>query len=132
MRPLLLFKDKNCSVAAKRRLIKDAGEDFPLLMLLSFIDFSSMERSQKEIEDYFLYCEEMFSLYQKIGREILIPPKLVDGDEAMKILALKKKDEKLGNALKCLRQEQIDGNIESKKEAVAFLKKYKKNILDKK
>lgn len=128
LRPLLLFKEKKVSETAKRRLIRKAGEDFPLLMLLSFIDFSSMERTQKEIEEYYFYCEHMFALYEEIGREVLIPPKLVDGIEAMELLGLNRKDERLGNALKSLRQEQIDGKIKSRKEAVTFLKNYKKFI----
>ncbi|MFB3850326.1 MAG: HD domain-containing protein [Acidobacteriota bacterium] len=132
LRPLLLFKDKKVSETAKRRLIRESGEDFPLLMLLSFIDFSSMERTQREIEEYYYYCENMFSLYQDIGREIIIPPKLIDGLEAMDILGLKAKGQKLGNALKSLRQEQIDGKIKNRKEAVLFLKNYRKKFLDKK
>jgi len=132
LRPLLLFADKKSSKTAKRRLIREAGEDFPLLMLLSFIDFSSMKRTQKEIEEYYFYCENMFSLYEEIGRDIIIPPKLIDGLEAMEILGLKSKGEKLGYALKSLRQEQIDGKIKSRKEAVSFLKNYKKRFLNKK
>lgn len=132
MRPLLLFKEKNCSIRAKRRLIKDSGEDFPLLMVLSFIDFSTMMRSQKEIEEYYSFCEEMFSLYQKSAKEILFPPKLINGLEAMKILGLREKGPDLGSALKCLRQEQIDGNIKNREEAVAFLEKYRRNIFNSK
>ncbi len=132
MRPLLLFKEKKCSITAKRRLIKESGDNFPLLILLSFIDFSTMKRDEKEIVEYHSFCEEMFSLYQEVAKEIKAPPKLVDGLEAMEILQLKEKGPELGNALKLLREQQIDGNIKNKEEAVAFLKKYRKNILDKK
>lgn len=129
LRPLLLFNDKNASNSSKRRLIRKAGENFPLLVILSFLDFSSKQKKEEEIKDYYLFCEQLYSLYEKEKEGILSPPNFIDGISVMKIVGLKKAGPELGKIMKFLRQEQIDGKIKTKEEAIKFLKKYKnKNV----
>lgn len=129
LRPLFLFNDKNASTYSKRRLIRKAGDDFPLLVMLSFLDFSSKHKTDKEIADYYLFCEQLYSLYEKERDTILSPPKLIDGISAMKIVGLEKAGPELGKIMKSLRQEQVDGKIKTKEEAIKFLKKYKNKIV---
>lgn len=51
-------------------------------------------------------------------------PKLLDGNEIMEILNIKP-SKKLGEILSALHEEQLNGNINTKKEAENFLKRYR-------
>lgn len=125
--PLQLFKEENRSLKARRRLIHKAKDDFPLLVFLSYIDFTSMDRSDEEIEKYKLFCQELLSFYKEKGNKIVQRKKLIDGNEAKEILGIGD-GPLLGKALNKVLTAQIEGKIKNKKEAVNFLKKLRGNI----
>jgi len=55
----------------------------------------------------------------------LMPERLIDGDEIMKILALPA-GEKIGKLLDRIREEQLAGKLKTKKDAIAFIKALKR------
>jgi poly(A) polymerase len=129
LRPLLLHGEGSPTLPAKRRLIRDAGENIHLLMILSLLDFSSMERTPEELESYWNFCQEIFDLAEKEGKKILHPPKLISGLKALVILGLEKPGPELGKALIALADAQTDGAVNTPEEAAGFLKRYRKEIL---
>jgi poly(A) polymerase len=131
LRPILLFKEKQPSISSKRRLVKDAGDNFPMLVLMSYLDFISMKRCEEEIIEFNSFCNELFELFKNDGEEIIKPEKIVDGFEAMEILGIEKGKE-LGKALSSLKKAQIDGSVKTKKDVVKFLIKYRKLNLENK
>lgn len=125
MRPLLLHGEGTPSSSALRRLIRDAGENSKLLLILSLLDFSSMKRSAEELEDYRSFCGRFLETVENEGREIISPPKLIDGMRALSILRLDKPGPALGKALLALSDAQTDGNVVSTEDAVRFLEDYR-------
>jgi poly(A) polymerase len=125
LRPMLLFREKHHSISAIRKLIKDSSDNFPFLILLSYLDFISMNRSEEEIIEFNFFCGELFELFKKEGEKIIKPQKLIDGFEAMEILGVNKGKE-LGEALDSLKNAQIKGSVKTRKDAVNFLIKYRK------
>jgi len=128
MRPLLLHAEGSPSTPAIRRLIRDAGSDIHLLMMMSLLDFSSMERTPEELESFWDFCRRVFDIVEKEGEKIISPPKLVDGLEALAILSLERPGPLLGKALLALADAQAGGEVGSREEAVAFLEDYGKKI----
>jgi poly(A) polymerase len=132
LRPVLLHQEGSPAAAAKRRLVRDAGENIHLLMLLSLLDVSSMDRSHEELESYWSFCQDIFDLVEREGKRILHPPKLINGLEAMKIIGLEAPGPELGKALIALLDAQTEGAVRTPKEAVNFLKEYRRKSLNNK
>lgn len=128
MRPLWLFYEKSHKISKERKLIAEAEEDFVNLLSLSYLDFVSMDRSEKEKEDFLLFLKSILRLYLDVKEEVTHVKKLITGEEAMKILGLKKGNKFLGLALKALKEAQIEGKVKSFDEAYEFLVNYGKRF----
>ncbi|HNQ77602.1 MAG TPA: HD domain-containing protein [Acidobacteriota bacterium] len=129
MRPLHLHGEGSPSVPARRRLIRDAAENSKLLLLLSLLDFSSMERAAPEKISIRSFCIGMLEMIDKEGERIMSPPKLLDGLRAMSILGLEKPGPELGRALLALSDAQTDGYVGTADDAAGFLEEYRETRL---
>ena len=76
------------------------------------------------------YYEKMKKLYNhEIAKLKLMPKSLISGKDIMKILDIEP-GEKVGKILKEIREEQLDGKINNKKEAINYIKNLKTFFLD--
>jgi len=75
--------------------------------------------------DLSAYTEIKRLYHHEIAKLKLMPKQLIDGKEIMKILKIKP-GQKVGQVLKLIREEQLNGDISTKKEAKKFIKKLKK------
>ncbi|MBR1681195.1 HD domain-containing protein, partial [bacterium] len=67
--------------------------------------------------------QELLSFYLKIKDTLKPMPKLLSGNEIMDITGLKP-SEQLGNLIEALHEEQFNGNITTKEQAIIFIKSF--------
>lgn len=67
--------------------------------------------------------QELLSYYLQVKDSLKPLPKLISGEEIMKITGMKPSKE-LGKIIELIHSEQLDGNINVKQEAIEFVKNY--------
>jgi len=127
LRPGYLAEDESVSKKAVFRLLRDAGQDSAGVLLLSLADklatrgpLTSGEAIERHRGFVFKVLGEYFSV-----KAAAPPPKLLNGDELMRELNLAPGPQ-IGVILREIEEAQVDGQIKSKEEAIAFAMKIKK------
>ncbi len=123
LRPLALLKTAPRRTAL-RRLIHDLGPRLPLLLALAWADkgASRGEDHARNLEELAAFIREAGEVARAEGERLLRLPKLVDGLEALDILKLSRPGPELGRALDALLEKQVEGEVSSRDQALAFLK----------
>ena len=116
---------ENISEKAMMRMFRRIGDDMPELLLLAMADRLSArgpeitdEIVKKNIQGLYFFLEE----YRKLQEEVTKIPKLVDGNEVMEIFKISPSPI-LGKILKDLNEAQISGDVNTREEALEFIKK---------
>lgn len=112
------------SPKAQRRIIRDLGEDTPLLVLHSLADQRASRgrgytRTRRDLRRA---CRELLALHREQLAALTALPPLLDGRELMKVTGLDEGPE-VGRLLAELRALQVDGEIESRREAITWLRR---------
>lgn len=118
---------ENLSEKATMRMFRRIGDDMPELILLGMADRLSARGSEitdeiveKNIQGLYFLLEK----YKKSQEEVRTIPKLIDGNEVMDILGIPPSPI-LGKILKDLHEAQISGDVNTREEALEFIKVYK-------
>lgn len=118
---------ENLSEKAVMRMFKRIGDDMPELILLAMADRLSAKGSEitdeiveKNIQGLYFLLEK----YKKSQEEVRTIPKLTDGNEVMEILKIPPSPI-LGKILKDLNEAQISGDVNTREDALEFVKGYK-------
>lgn len=125
--PSALMKDENVTERAIIRFIRKIGDDTLDLLELARADRLSARGpavSDEMIEVNLSNLEKLKEKYFEISPKLKEMPKLVDGNEIMQILNLKPSP-KLKEIIDEIKELQLEGKINNKKEAINFLKNYK-------
>jgi tRNA nucleotidyltransferase/poly(A) polymerase len=118
----------NLSEKPIMRFFRRINQNVPDLLILALADRLSArgvditeDIVQKNISGIYYLLQK----YKESMEEIKTLPKLLDGREVMKILNIPKGPE-VGKVLNALKEAQISGDVNTKEEALEFLKDYKK------
>ena len=125
--PSALMKDENVTERAIIRFIRKIGDDTLDLLELARADRLSARGpavSDEMIEVNLSNLEKLKEKYFEISPKLKEMPKLVDGNEIMQILNLKPSP-KLKEIIDEIKELQLEGKINNKKDAINFLKNYK-------
>ena len=111
------------SQKACRRIIRDAGELAPLLVLHSLADKDASHgyRWRSARAKLIRTCREILKLYRSSGKEILAPPRLIDGHDVMRLLGIGPGRE-VGRILEEVSSRQIAGEISNREQALDLVK----------
>jgi len=128
MRPFHLLNDLRKSGPSKRamrRLLKEIGEDYPALFMLAMADSMAGKGPLKPPE----LDEELERLWEKIDhfhkntmKPVQSRPKLLTGHDLQQIFGLSQ-GPLIGQILDAVEEAQVEGRINSKQQAVEFVKK---------
>ncbi len=133
MRPFHLLNDLRRggpSKRAMRRLIKDLGEDFIGLFILSMADTLAgagplkPKDLEKEVSRLF---EKVYKFYIETLTPIETGEKLLTGKDVMEILGIPQ-GPKVGDALEALEEARCEGKVATREEAEAYLKEWYTNF----
>ncbi len=126
MRPGHLVEQKESTKKARYRFFKDAGLNTPLVILLSIADKYATagelitKQSMRDHEKFLIkLLKEYFHIQERIE-----PEKLIDGNDIMKILDIKPSP-MVGKIIEEVELLQMQNKIKNKKQAIAFIEKYK-------
>lgn len=125
--PSALMKDENVTERAIIRFIRKIGDDTLDLLELARADRLSARGpavSDEMIEVNLSNLEKLKEKYFEISPKLKEMPKLVDGNEIMQILNLKPSS-KLKEIIDEIKELQLEGKINTKEDAINFLKNYK-------
>lgn len=125
--PSALMKDENVTERAIIRFIRKVGDDTLDLLELARADRLSARGpavSDEMIEVNLSNLEKLKEKYFEISPKLKEMPKLVDGNEIMQILNLKPSP-KLKEIIDEIKELQLEGKINTKEDAINFLKNYK-------
>ncbi len=106
------------------RRITDNTPDLLLLALADRLSARGPEINEETIEKNLNGTYELLEKYRVSREEVKTIPKLLTGKDIMEILDISK-GPMVGKVLKALREEQICGNVNTKEEAVRFIKSFK-------
>ncbi len=120
MRPLNIILNGS-SEKALRSFIHYTGENLRLQMALFLSDFLSKSNDE---EIAFQFLKNLWDIHLKEGKKIIKPPKMISGEEVMKIFDIPPSEE-VGKILKAVQRKQVLGEIKTKKEALNYLKELK-------
>ena len=112
------------SKKAFARFVRKIGDDVPDLIELSRADRLSAlgpDITKDMVEKALNHLENLLEYYNKVKSEVKAPKSLLDGIEIMETLNIKP-SKKVGEIIEALIEEQLMGNIKTKKEAVDFIK----------
>lgn len=118
---------ENLSEKATMRMFRRIGGDMPELLLLAMADRLSargVEITEDVVEKNIQGLYFLLDKYKKSQEEVRHLPKLVDGKEVMEILKISPSPI-LGKILNELNEAQICGDVNTKEEALEFIKNYK-------
>jgi poly(A) polymerase len=109
--------DKAC-----RRLIRDAAEMTPLLILHSLADKTATKGAgwKRSMAGLLRASRRLLEMYQASGREIISPPRLVDGHDVMRLLGIGP-GVMVGRLLAEIQAGQAAGEIATREQALAFI-----------
>ena len=125
--PSALMKDENVTERAIIRFIRKVGDDTLDLLELARADRLSARGpavSDEMIQVNLSNLEKLKEKYFEISPKLKEMPKLVDGNEIMQILNLKPSP-KLKEIIDEIKELQLEGKINTKEDAINFLKNYK-------
>lgn len=118
---------ENLSEKAMMRMFRRIGEDMPELILLAMADRLSArgpeitdEIVNENIQGLYFLLEK----YRQSQEEVKEIPKLIDGNEVMELLNISPSPT-LGKIMKDLHEAQISGDVNTREEALEFIKSYK-------
>jgi poly(A) polymerase len=105
---------------ALKRVVHEMGDETPLLVLHSFADKEASRgplswQNDEGVEKHCLHLLELFG-----QEEILHPPLLVTGHDVMALGY--SAGPRVGEILTFIRQKQVEGEIKTREEAMAFLR----------
>ncbi|MFH0701954.1 MAG: HD domain-containing protein [bacterium] len=119
----LLGEDKDISEKAILRMFRKIENETPELILLAIADRLSAkgaEITQEIIDTNIKKLHWLLDKYKESLEKIIFIPKLLSGNEIMKILNIPE-GPKVGKIVKALKEAQISGDINTKEEAVGFI-----------
>lgn len=111
------------------RLIRKLENDVIDVIILAMADRYSargVEISEEIVQTNINNLQKLLDFYLYVKDSLKPLPKLLSGEEIMEILDLKPSKE-LGNIIAELKEAQISGDINTKKEALIFIKSLKKS-----
>jgi len=120
MRPLNIILNGS-SEKALRSFIHHTGENLRLQLALFLSDFLSKNRDE---EVAFQFLKNLWDIHQREGKKIIKPPKIISGEEVMKIFNIPPSEE-VGKILRAVQRKQVLGEIKSKKDALKYLMELK-------
>ena len=106
------------------RFVRKIGEDTPDLIELSRADRLSAlgpDITSQMVDNALNHLENLLNYYIKVQSEVKNPKSLLDGCEIMDLLNIKP-SKKVGEIIEMLIEEQLAGNIETKEEAIEFIR----------
>jgi poly(A) polymerase len=107
---------------ALKRLVHQIGDRTPLLVLHCLADKEAARGPLSCQNDDVVekHCHHLLELFKQ--QEILHPPSLVSGDDVMALGY--SPGPRVGQILGLIRQKQVEGEIKTREEALAFLKEF--------
>ena len=124
--PSQLIREDKISEKALIKFFRRIGDNVPELLLLALADRLSArgpEITDEMIEKNINGTYALLDKYKKTGEKLKKIPKLVSGKDVMKILNIPECPD-VGNILKELKEAQILGDINTRSEAVEFIKNF--------
>lgn len=125
MRPLKIILN-GMSEKAIRHYIFSSGENLRLNLALFLCDSLSKGKEKRAFD----FIKKVWEIYKNEGKKIIKPPKIVSGEDVMKIFNIKPSEE-VGKILNAVLRKQISGEIKNRREALKYLKDLKKKSLNK-
>ncbi|MEE9226879.1 MAG: HD domain-containing protein [Acidobacteriota bacterium] len=106
---------------ALRRVIRTLQGDLPFLLLHSLADRKgSPSRGRGEAIRHHRLCRELYELFREKGPSILDPPRLVSGEDVMRILGIPS-GPRVGEILREVEELQLEGEIRNRRQALRHL-----------
>ena len=124
MRPLQLAKQEAITKRATYRFFRDTGEAGVDTLLVCLADHLATWEPDLRVARWRRQIELVASLledYYEHRREIISPPKLLDGRDLMRELGLREGPQ-IGKLLETVREAQVEGKVRTREEALAFAK----------
>lgn len=112
------------------RFIRKTGDDVIDVIILAMADrFSArgIEITEEVVKKNISGLQALLDFYLYVKDNLKPLPKLLSGEEIMEILNLKPSKE-LGDIIKELKEAQLSGDINTKKEALSFVKSCKESL----
>lgn len=112
------------------RFFHDAGKAGIDLILLALADMRGTRHKEMTLQTWNIYLEIsriLLENYFEKPQETVSPPRLVDGNDLMKELNLNP-SKLLGELLEAIRENQAEGNIHTREEAIYFAKEELKKL----
>lgn len=120
--------NENATKKAFARFVKKLGDDAPYAIELSRADRLSARGvaiTDEIIEKALKHLENLLNYYNEVKMIVKKPARLLNGNEIMQVLNIKQ-SKKLGEIIDALYEAQLEKRVQSKEEAIEFIKKYKK------
>jgi tRNA nucleotidyltransferase/poly(A) polymerase len=128
MRPNLLRKAaKRVTSKAIYRFFRHTGEEGIGICLVSLADMLAKRAGPPDQNDWLGLLEvnrQLLDAWYNHREERISPPKLVDGNDLMEILSISP-GPAVGKALEAITEAQVEGKIQSREDAVEFIKRQK-------
>ncbi len=125
--PSALMSDPEVNEKAMMRYLRKMEDNVIDNIILAMADRLSARGeavSDEMVEKNIANLNKLLNFYFDKINELEPLPKLLDGNEVMGILKIKQSP-KLGNILSALHEAQLDGDVNTKDEAIKFVKNYK-------
>ncbi len=109
---------------ALRRIVRRVGDDLPLHVLLSLADRRAARGVDypETLRRTLRLGQALLDTYRREGEKILEPPPLVTGTDVMAVLGIDP-GPAVGAVLRKVRHLQVDQIIQTRAEALAYLRK---------
>ncbi|HCB11747.1 MAG TPA: hypothetical protein DEO94_06420 [Cyanobacteria bacterium UBA11991] len=127
MYPSMVMSSPELSEKAMRRYIRKMGDNSIDAIIIAKADRLSAlgpEITKRMVEDNLNSLTRLCDFYIKFLDTIKPLPKLLDGNEVMKLLNISPSP-KLGKILNALHEAQLNEDVTTKNQAVEFVRKYK-------
>ncbi len=125
--PSQVISAENVNEKCYMRYIRKSGDNAIDNIILAKADRLSAKGiavSEKMINDNISGLDKLLNFYLEVKPKLKPIPKLLSGQDIMKIKNIKPSSQ-LGDIIDALKQEQIEGNVLTKDDAVRFVKEYK-------
>jgi poly(A) polymerase len=124
LRPGHLSREVELTRRAVFRFFRDLGDDGPACLLLWWADRMATRgpaSKVNQIDQQRLRLEELFHAYFFKPEEVVHPPRLIDGNDLMKIFKVKP-GPVIGKILKFIEEAQAEGKVSNIEEALGLAK----------